>query len=49
MPAEAPSSLEGRLLWEIGKTVHHYLDRVFEAGILYPFKEQENDAPERTP
>jgi len=47
MPAEAPSTPEGRLLWEMGKTVHHYVDRVFEAGILCPFKEQENDAPER--
>lgn len=36
------------ILWEIGKTVHQYVDRVFEAGILCLFKEQPNDAPERT-
>ena len=47
-PGDPPTSTEARILWEISKTVHYYVDRVFEAGILCPFREQPNDAPERT-
>jgi len=46
-PSDPPISVEARLLWDIGRAVHHYVDRVFEAGILCPFKEPANDAPER--
>lgn len=47
-PSDPPASTEALLLWDIGKALHHYVDRVFEAGILCPFKEPANDAPERT-
>ena len=47
-PSDPPTSTEARLLWDIGKAVHQYVDRVFSAGILCPFKEQANDAQERT-
>ena len=47
-PSDPPTSTEARLLWDIGKAVHQYVDRVFSAGILCPFKELANDAPERT-
>jgi len=47
-PGDPPTTTEAHLLWEIGKAVHQYIDRVFEAGILCPFKEQPNDAPERS-
>jgi hypothetical protein len=49
MPDEAPGTPEARLLWQIGRTVRHYVDRVFEAGVLCPFREQPDDAAERTP
>ena len=47
-PGYPPTSTEARLLWEIGKAVHQYVDRVFEAGILCPFENQRDDAQERT-
>jgi hypothetical protein len=48
-PSEPPTSTEARLLWDIGQAVHHYVDRIFEAGILCPFKPAtKEDAPERS-
>ena len=47
-PDDPPTSTEARLLWEIGDAVHKYVDRVFEAGILCPFKGRPADAPERS-
>jgi hypothetical protein len=46
-PSEPPTFTEARLLWDIGKAVHHYVDRVFQAGILCPFKEPVDDTAER--
>ena len=34
VPGEPPDTSEARLLWDIGETVHHYLDRIFEGGLL---------------
>ena len=36
-PKERPTSSESRLLWDIGRAVHHHVDRVFNAGIICPF------------
>lgn len=36
-PKERPTASESRLLWDIGQAVHHYVDRVFNAGIICPF------------
>jgi hypothetical protein len=48
-PDEPPTATEARLLWEMGKAVHRYVGRLFEAGILCPFGEQaKDDAPERS-
>jgi hypothetical protein len=48
-PAEAPEAGDARLLWEMGQAVHHYVERVFAAGLLClsgpPAKA---DAPERS-
>lgn len=46
-PEEPPESSEALLLWEIGQAVHRYIDRIFEAGILCPFRPPaKTDAPE---
>lgn len=46
-PEEPPESSEALLLWEMGQAVHRYIDRIFEAGILCPFRpEAKADAPE---
>lgn len=38
---------EALFLWEMGQAVHRYLDRVFEAGILCPFRPSAKaDTPE---
>jgi hypothetical protein len=48
-PGDTPETGEARLLWEMGEAVHHYVDRVFEAGILCPFRPPAKaDAPERS-
>lgn len=48
-PEEPPQASEALLLWEIGQAVHHYIDRIFEAGILCPFgPPAKADAPERS-
>ena len=51
-PEEPPASTEALLLWEMGRAVHRYIDRLFEAGILCPFGEAETatgDAQEESP
>ncbi len=40
---EPPEGTEARLLWEMGRAVCGYLDRLFEAGVFCPF---ESGAPE---
>jgi hypothetical protein len=46
---EPPAASESRLLWEIGRTVHHYVDRLFDAGVVCPFSPRARDeAPERS-
>jgi hypothetical protein len=46
-PKDRPTSSESRLLWDIGQAVHHYVDRVFNAGIICPFNGSAADeAPE---
>ncbi len=48
-PHERPAVSESRLLWDIGQAVHHYVDRVFKAGIICPFNgSASNHAPERS-
>jgi hypothetical protein len=48
-PADPPQSSEALLLWEMGQAVDRYVDRIFVAGILCPFKPTETaDAPERS-
>lgn len=48
-PDAPPTAGEARLLWDMGKAVHRYVDRLFEAGILCPFGDQtKDDAPERS-
>lgn len=48
-PKDRPASSESRLLWDIGQAVHHYVDRVFKAGIICPFNGGPKDeAPERS-
>ncbi len=48
-PGEPPDSSEALILWEMGRAVHRYVDRIFEAGILCPFgPAAKEDAPERT-
>lgn len=42
-PHEVPSVSEARLLWEIGRVVHAYVDRLFEAGVLCPFAQSSAD------
>ena len=46
-PKERPVTSESRLLWDIGQAVHHYVDRVYNAGIICPFNGGATDeAPE---
>ncbi|MGH7703772.1 MAG: hypothetical protein ACREMO_11805 [Gemmatimonadales bacterium] len=46
---EPPTSSESRLLWEIGHTVDHYVDRLFSAGVVCPVSPRAKDeAPERS-
>jgi hypothetical protein len=40
---EPPEGTEARLLWDMGRAVCGYLDRLFEAGVFCPF---EAGAPE---
>ncbi|MBI3636588.1 MAG: hypothetical protein HY216_10345 [Candidatus Rokubacteria bacterium] len=48
-PSEPPQSSEALLLWEIGQAVDRYVDRIFDAGILCPFRSPvKEDAPERS-
>jgi hypothetical protein len=50
-PEQPPAASEALLLWEMGRAVHRYVDRLFEAGILCPFGEPEvatDDAPEES-
>ena len=35
---EPPEGTEARLLWEMGRAVCRYLDRLFEAGMFCPFE-----------
>lgn len=35
-PEEPPVASDSRLLWEMGRAVHHYVDRLFTAGALCP-------------
>ncbi len=37
-PAEAPSSVEGRLLWDMGRAVHHDIDHVIATAVLGAFR-----------
>ena len=47
-PKEPPVGAESRLLSDMGQAVHHYVERVFDAGILCPFQGAPEDAPERS-
>jgi hypothetical protein len=48
-PKEAPTALEAKLLWDIGHTVDGFVDRLFAAGIVCPFRaEAPAEAEERS-
>jgi len=48
-PEERPQTTEARILWDMGQAVHHYVDRIFQAGIICPFgPPAKADAPERS-
>ena len=40
---EPPATAESRLLWEMGRAVNRYVDRIFEAGIICPFRGEPKD------
>lgn len=44
---EPPEGTESRLLWEMGRAVCRYFDRLFEARILCPFNDSAADDAER--
>ena len=44
-PDDPPISIEGRLLWEVGQAVHHFIGRLFRAGILCPSAEEPAERP----
>jgi hypothetical protein len=47
-PEEPPQTTEAKLLWDMGQAVHHYVERIFAAGIICPFgPPAKEDAPER--
>src|SRR5207244_3355450 len=48
-PTEPPTGAEAKLLWDMGHAVHHYVDRIFQAGIICPFQPSEKqDTPDRS-
>src|SRR5438552_549668 len=42
-PEEPPQAREALLLWQIGEAVDRYVRRMFEAGILCPFRPPEKE------
>jgi hypothetical protein len=48
-PKDPPVGAEAKLLWEIGQAIDGFVDRLFAAGIVCPFKaEAPVDAQERS-
>lgn len=46
---EPPTGAEAKLLWDIGQAVDGFVERVFDAGIVCPFRAQTPaDAEERS-
>jgi hypothetical protein len=37
-PGQRPDAADARLLWDMGQAVHGYVTRVFEAGVLCPWR-----------
>ncbi len=48
-PEDPPTSTEARLLWEMGRAVDRYVDRLFGAGLLCPFDGAPRDSPADRP
>jgi len=40
---EPPATAESRLLWEMGRAVDRYVDRIFDAGIICSFRGEPKD------
>jgi len=48
-PKEPPMTAEAKLFWEIGEAVHGFVDRIFSAAIVCPFRAPASaDAEERS-
>ena len=48
-PNEPPTTSEARLLWDIGQVVDHYVDRIFEGGLLCPSGPRAKDGAPDSP
>jgi hypothetical protein len=45
-PSDPPDGLESKMLWDMGRAVNAFIDRLFAAGIVCPFRAETPEGAE---